>query len=141
LSKDSDDQIAASRLYVSAKKVSHYYRKEFPFKKGFRGSDIQERQDVRTGHMQKIGWKLSSQCEPPAVYKCAATLYRGAVTSSLILLEVPFYRQAYIVLRAATYIVSSHKVSYSYLINNLLLRCACRHHASSKRIPLYIIMY
>jgi hypothetical protein len=60
------------------------------------------------------------KCEPPAVYKHTATLRVGAVTSSPILLEVHFYKQAYIVPRAAIYIVLSHEASYLYLINNIM---------------------
>jgi hypothetical protein len=47
------------------------------------------------------------ECEPSTVYKCATTLRGGAVTSSLILLEVPSYRQAYIVPKGS-YIYSVH---------------------------------
>jgi hypothetical protein len=52
LSKDSDDRIAANRLYTSAKKISHCCRKGSPFKKGFERSDIQGRQDVSGTHTE-----------------------------------------------------------------------------------------
>jgi hypothetical protein len=79
--------------------------------------------------------------KPPTVYKHAATLHRGVTISSLILLEVHFYRQDYIVLRVVTYIVPSHKASYLYLVDNLLLHYAYSYHTSSKCILLYIPAY
>jgi hypothetical protein len=60
LSKDSDDWIAASKLYVSAK-ISHCCRKRSLFEKGSERSDIQEKQDIRVGCMQKADWNLSPQ--------------------------------------------------------------------------------
>jgi hypothetical protein len=58
-SKDSDNRTAANMLYTSAKKVSHCCQEESPFEKSSRRSDIQGKQDVRAGRMQKAGWKLS----------------------------------------------------------------------------------
>jgi hypothetical protein len=40
LSKDSDNWTAVNKLYASAKKIFHYYRKGFPFEKDSGRFDI-----------------------------------------------------------------------------------------------------
>jgi hypothetical protein len=59
-SKDLDDQIAASRLYGSVKRISCCCRKGSSFEKDSGRFDTQGRQDVRAGHMQRADWKLGS---------------------------------------------------------------------------------
>jgi hypothetical protein len=79
----------------------------FPLRRALRDLIYKEGKMLKWDTCRRQAGSWVPKCEPPAVYECAATLHEGAATSLLILLEVSFYRQAYIVLRSS-YLYSVH---------------------------------